>query len=238
MKQIRYLEWDSIFFNLKIGKIDVVTNEDQNTLLDTLLTNQTLYDLIYVFSSYPLNSNILSLPNLKLVDTKVLLSKSLEEKNISNSNLSDIMSYQYELPNSELYKLSLISGMYSRYKLDGRLPSGSFEKLYNTWIEKSVSKEISDVVLIHKKNLKIDAMCTLKYKLTEPQIGIIAVDDNSRGTGIGSKMIMAAEQCVLNETQYRKLKVATQLRNETAMNFYKKNRFEVISTTYVYHFWC
>lgn len=238
MIDIQRLKWDSSFFDIRIGRIDIETEEDIIPLIEVLHKNSTHFDLLYLFSDIPLSpSQKINLPQLKLVDTKILFKKVLSHSHTTETPC-DISIFTESAQNEDLYRLSLLSGSFSRYKTDLRFPSGSFEKLYNTWIEESVNGNIADKVFVHYTKDKIDAMCTLAYKSKEPTIGIIAVDEDAQNIGLGSKLISAAEECVLKDSKYRTLSVATQLQNKAGMKFYKKNGFEIAKVTYVYHYWC
>ena len=64
----------------------------------------------------------------------------------------------------------------------------------------------------------------------------MAVDINSRGKSIGKKLIEHTLK-YLQKNQYKSVNVATQMQNEIACNFYKKNNFTQESLTNIYHLW-
>ena len=51
---VERLQWDSDFFGLRIGRIDIVSNERRQMLLQEASSLQMHYDLIYVFSEQEL----------------------------------------------------------------------------------------------------------------------------------------------------------------------------------------
>lgn len=233
MINLQYLEWDSALFDLKIGKVEFFPPYDFSELFILLENNKKEYDLIYIYSEIPINEL-----NRYLVDVKTLFKFDLTASQIPYVDNIKITTYTDLIPTSELYNLSLVSGTYSRFKLDKKLPIGAFEKLYKTWIEKSVNKEIADVVFIHKnENCIIDAMCTLKYKTKTPHIGIIAVNKESCCKGIGSALLLKAKQKTSICANAKALFVTTQLKNNIALCLYQKNGFKMIKNTYVYHYW-
>ncbi|OBX23958.1 hypothetical protein A9996_15390 [Gelidibacter algens] len=145
---VKYLEWDSNFFDFPVFKIDYTSDVEIEKVFSVNRNQTALY---YVFSeNIILNASVLANYNGKLVDEKVLFTKQgLEFKNnITNS----FELYTETIPNDKLYELARISGKYSRYKTDKRLPSFTFEKMYNLWIENScMNKNCVIYVCKHRK---------------------------------------------------------------------------------------
>ncbi len=150
-------------------------------------------------------------------------------------SIPEIDEYKSEIVSDELKNLAFQSGEYSRFKIDGRLPVQSFERLYTIWIENSVNGKSADKVFIFKASNEIAGFITLAMKDHFGEIGLIAVNNKFRGMEIGSKLIRHTEDFVLSHKE-NTLKVATQLDNTLACNFYKKNGYEVDIITHVYHF--
>lgn len=225
------LQWDSDFFGLRIGRIDIVSNERWQMLLQEASSLQMHYDLIYVFSEQelPTDSN-----KVRLVDTKTIYVKSIDS---STTMPATVEHYQESLPNADLYRLALVSGVYSRFRLDNSLPGDSYERLYHCWIERSVDGAMADVVLIHRTDDQIDGMITLKIEVDVAHIGLVAVDEGAQGRGIGTMLIKAVEAYLQSNTTVRQLKVATQWANKPACHLYEKNCFVVEEKTNIYHCW-
>ena len=136
--QIEKLAWDSGFFGYPIGKLQIATFEElDNTLFESIARP---FQLVYVFSSVPLRSNL-----LKHVDTKTTLSQTLgdaiklEDDPYVCSFVNGVHSYE------NLEQLALESGVYSRFKVDTNFKSNEYERLYTKWIQNSVK----DLSLIH-----------------------------------------------------------------------------------------
>ena len=126
--EIRALQWDSEFFGLRIGRADIQSLDDA---VDLALMHYDLkykYDLLYVFSKEGLSFDV---TGAELVDEKVLYYKDSEPR----KQYEEISIYQAESPSDDLYRLALVSGTFSRFKLDKRLPHGSYDRLYSRWIE-------------------------------------------------------------------------------------------------------
>lgn len=228
MSDIIKLDWDSHFLGFKTGKIILNDLASLSSILTAFQNGN--YQLIYGYSDFQINDlEILKKLNGKLVDKKVTLSCDLDKKSfIQYDDIVDV-----ETINDDLIGLSLESGNYSRFKLDENFGLGVFEKMYTLWIENSVARKIANHVLVASNN---KGMLTLKHSDEISTIGLLAVNQNSRGEKIGSKLMSEAKRiAVLNRKD--KLEVVTQLDNETAMKFYKHNGFVIDKVEFIYHFW-
>lgn len=234
---LEYLQWDSQFFGLKVGKI-VCNNENDNNELNRLvsLARALNYSLLYIFASEYifLNDKELIKNNALLVDRKIVYQLNVAKKMIKINNC--IIDYNKKNISKDLLNLTYLSGQFSRFLLDKRMPEKAFENLYKAWIEKSLSKEIADKVFVAQINHKVIGFVTLKTKDENGQIGLIAVSEQAQGQKIGSKLIDA---CILylQEKSIYKLIVSTQLSNIQACVFYEKYGFKKELITNIYHFW-
>lgn len=233
---LEYLNWDSDYFDLKIGKISCAENCDEQELSILLeKAKEENYQLLYVFSpKKQFSTDFLVKNNGKLVDTKVIYELNASEFSANKS--FEIEDYTEKQINSELLELAYLSGQHSRFRLDKRLPENSFESMYKTWIEKSVSGEMADKVFIAKQNNEILGFVTLKLRNGVGEIGLIAVSEQVQGKKIGTKLI---DTCILylKENSIEKLTVPTQKTNKQACGFYEKYGFQQYSQTAIYHFW-
>lgn len=226
---IEYLPWDSSFFKLKIG-MSVINKADDVDLIRKNF-NQSDYQLLYLFD-YNANNSIVQLlkeSKIPLIDTKVTYSKNnLSLTSNNNGILIDELS-------DELIDLGLQSGIYSRFYRDVHLKK-FFKPMYTRWVEKSLSGEMADAVIGIYNDTQLCGMLTIKAVEDKAQIGLVAVGDKHRGIGIGKQLIQAAENWCLNN-QIAELNVATQLINDDACNFYKKNKFNLTNSVHIFHLW-
>ena len=131
--EIRALQWDSDFFGLRIGRADLQTKADAFELRAVHEELKREYDLLYIFDA---NTVGFEANGAQLVDEKILYSKPCEPR----KQYAEVSFYQGASPSDDLYRLALVSGGYSRFKLDERLPRGSYERLYTRWIENECAK--------------------------------------------------------------------------------------------------
>lgn len=226
------LNWDSDFFGLRIARVNIQSQDCRLRLYDKKKELKQQYDLIYLFCAENLRFDDES---ADLVDRKLIYTKQIE---IYNSVSANVQEYLEDVPTDDLYNLSIISGGYSRFKLDKNFPDGSFEKLYRCWIEQSVNHRYADVVLCYRDNTKIVGMVTLKIDkdTSSANIGLVAVDNDCQSKGYGTQLLNAVNNYLL-KNHIVTLDVATQFDNKRACAWYEKNDFKKKSLTNIYHWW-
>lgn len=227
---VKQKEWDSNLFGIRVGEVEVEPGQ-QITVDQLLNAGAGNVDLIYIFSTAPIES-----PKALFTDCKVELIHSVRGKMDFGLPLH-IRSFQDEAVLPQLLALAKQSGEYSRFKLDPRMPNSYFDKLYETWLSKSISKAIADEVLVAWDDAgNLHGFVTLALKDQFCEIGLLAVDLAARGKGIG-KQLMEASRQFAGANGLTQLRVATQQRNAGAVGFYQACGFEVFKETYIAHFW-
>ena len=234
---LEILEWDSNFFGYPVAKINATGLKAEELTEIINEAKEKKIRLIYLFAN-PADSVSLhaaGVNDARLVDQKVTFHIKINDTVISTTD-PNIEQFERSYPTSRLISLSLQSGLYSRYRIDTEFRNNEFEKLYLAWIENSVNKKIADHTLIFREAGVELGVITLKIKDGYGEIGLIAVDENSRGKAIGMKLTAAVIN-LLHENKITDLHVATQLGNTLACNFYKKAGFTGIKTENIYHIW-
>jgi len=235
MGSIELLQWDSNFFNIKIGKCTILHESSEVHLLELLqAAQQDNYKLLYLFSdpNISIPSETLDLFKGDLVDTKIIFDKRTMKSKTSNS---DIISYRSSSISDELLQLALLSGQYSRFNTDIRFSADSFKRMYGEWLEKSVSRKIANEVFVYKKGNNIVGFVTISFIDNIGTIGLIAVDPSCQGQHIGKALLQKASD-FLHSSLVPQIQVATQHKNIVAYNFYLRNDFTIRSEQDIYHF--
>ena len=230
---VKRQDWDSDFFGLRIGRADIVSEEESVMLASQVKSLKENFDLIYVFVRH-------GLPfyghNAKLVDEKtVYVLPHLhcvgleEEENVIVWGCTKGMT-------DDLLHLALVSGRYSRFKLDDRFPSGSYERVYSRWMEQSVNQSLASEVFCYMVEDIPRGLVTLDRKDGVGTIGLVAIHEDFQHRGICSAM-MQHVKAYSTKKQVDKLTVVTQLENIPACKLYEKSGFDVESVTDVWHWW-
>lgn len=222
------LIWDTDFFKFSIAAI----RKPKADIINDLNNLDTDYKLIYIFSETRIKLTKPIQGVLKWVDTKVVFRKELKDQQIAN-----VMHYNSSVHRKDqLLSLVHLSGKYSRFKTDSLFPPGSFELLYQKWLDRSFENENSAVLVTLCENQLSGFVTVDIISSNEAKIGLIAVAEKFQGKGIGSQLIRLAEIYSLKKGA-KYLEVATQRQNEPAMNLYEKNLFKLKEKTYIYHYW-
>lgn len=225
---IRLLDWDSDFFQLKVGSVDV------QHIREVTASELESFDLVYIFSKEKADH----LPgSFFFADEKITYQKVIHE----GYRQKDEMIYSVDANDgveATLIELAIQAGEYSRFNLDKRFPKGSFSDLYKRWIVNSLGRKIANEVFVLKGlQGEYEGMITLGTKYGKADIGLIAVDEKYRGKGTGHKLIVAAEHWAMNVLQTNQIQVVTQGFNLPACSFYEKQGFKVASSIFIYHWW-
>jgi dTDP-4-amino-4,6-dideoxy-D-galactose acyltransferase len=170
---------------------------------------------------------------MSLVDIKTTF-----VKNINDSILPQPLIKEYiktELTD-DLIELAIQSGVYSRFKKDVNITESKFEELYKLWIEKLVSKNNNEIILINETNDKINGFLSLGKKNNRADLIMGAVDKNSRGLGIGKQLFLEAER-IAHQKGYKEIQIVTQGLNKPACELYKKLGYKIEKEEYIYHLW-
>lgn len=234
------LEWDSAFFGFSVAKIILTTDDDLVSLedtLDELRLNGYRMVVLHCPNHLKLIDDVINKNDGNLVDTKVTYAKNIFSQT-SEINKSPYVTQPYleQEPSLDLVSLALQSSYYSRFRRDPLFPEILCNKLYTSWIERSVKKEIASQVLVVEKEGHLLGMVTMAEKDSFGDIGLIATMENVRGKGIGSLLLSSAEHFFL-EKGLTCVKVVTQEINKAACNLYRRNGYNIENVEKIFHFW-
>lgn len=187
------LEWDTKTFGYKIALMSVKEasiGQMHNTIRKLKDEN---FRLAYCYLSpedKSSNDSIIGCSGL-LVDEKVTYSFLLEETS-SYNHVENVEYFTDNIVPEELKNLTLQSGAYSRFRVDPNFRNDEYVTLYSRWIEKSVSGDMADHILVYKEGVKILGFITLKIGPVKGTIGLLAVDERYRGKSIGKKLLSSS----------------------------------------------
>lgn len=220
---MKELTWDSEFFNVKIGEWNLDEGDSEGV---------NPFELVYIKSNSKKEPILEGFKNsfeeTKVLFTKQLVKEAIEEQNIRSASSNDNL--------ESLYNLAYESGKFSRFKLDERFGIENFQKLYRAWIDNSINKRFADDVVVFTENNTITGLVTYKITSNFATIGLIAVHPEYQGHGIGKKLLGFVEQQLL-EKNILELRIPTQLENNGACSFYRKQGYAVLETSHIMHYW-
>jgi dTDP-4-amino-4,6-dideoxy-D-galactose acyltransferase len=229
-----YLEWDSDFFDMKIGKIEMEDLDVLKFQSDVACAKREGYELIYLFGEPKFAPSLVSLRGAHCVSvgTNNLYSKPV----LSGQQNKAITLLPRSTDIKDVYELAYESGKYSRFRLDPHIGLASFHRLYRAWVDNSVSGVIADDVLVFIESNVIQGLCTVRFAGEGATVGLLAVAPRQQGNGVGRALVEFAERRALQRGCQR-LYVTTQVANEGACVFYEKLGMTMFRSTKIHHLW-
>lgn len=234
---VQELDWDSQFFGICVGRITAGSPHELQDRVAALGSDR--YRLVYGFCPADQFSELKSRP---LASALVCIHAVFERvTNVANPCCADgytLQRFSQSVPDAELLKLSLQAGRFSRFHLDSRLPAGSFERLYSTWIAKCVTGEMADIVYVARDSTgKLAGFATGRVNFENVSVlGLIAVSDEHQQRGVGRALVDAIIGFSFDRGAIR-VEVTTQEANRPAMRLYEAAGFQRKSRIAVFHFW-
>lgn len=238
------VHWDSMFFGFPIGKIELPENYSKEKLEITLQESHTKYRLFFVtlLGDGP--------DSLSLLECKCpcYVRKLAFSKNVPNNVElfdSSIRAYTSTFCSSALERLAVQSGTMTQFRQDPEL-APHFERLFLTWINFAVTKELADSIWTWHENGQHHGLVTVRCaKRTDPvtgqkeregRIGMLAVDAKHRRQGIGTHLLQACEFWC-SSLDIPVSVIVTQKDNAPTIALCKKLGFRQDRETSVYHYW-
>jgi dTDP-4-amino-4,6-dideoxy-D-galactose acyltransferase len=227
---VNRLEWDSDFFNLEIGEIEL-----PNIKEGSVLKVNEKFDLLYIKSKNDINIEITGYQK-KFQEQKIIFRKQLLSANFQNNNIKSFNSIGDLDLIDDLYELAFESGKFSRFKLDKAFSQQQFEALYRKWVDNSLNKKYANEFLIYKVESKLVGFVTYKKYTDFACIGLIATHHDYQGKGIGTQLIKEVERKLFDANCYE-LRIPTQESNQQASKFYSKLDYNILEKITIKHFW-
>jgi dTDP-4-amino-4,6-dideoxy-D-galactose acyltransferase len=241
------LEWESAHFGHPVAQIGPAQLSDSE-LADALSAARRA-GVARVVCSAPvgreISSDLLTRYGGMLADRKVTFTRPLDASQQQPAAACEAIEYRNAVPSADLVELALASGIYSRFRIDPRIPAERFEAMYRIWIARSVAGELADAVLVvpldnrARQSLasqRLAGMITISLRPREASIGLVAVAETARGRGVGQALLRAAHAWMRSHGAPR-ASVVTQLTNEPACRLYQRAGYEAETVQHVYHFW-
>ena len=201
--------------------------------------------------SLPLVGNLVDdrvtfLCNLNSFDVKMLKDRAskfpsnvvIRKHDVSNQTLS-----------ADLRNLAIASGVWSRFRMDTKIPVESCDAMFTEWIKNSLNRTIADEVFIvyHVPEGGDDSgteigFITAKIRGNEVTFDLGAVAESYRRLGIAKTtlcycILWAMEQADPAATDPYVVKIITQGKNEVACKCYEDFGFTLTSSQHVHHLW-
>lgn len=235
-----YLDWDSDFFGLRIGRVNKKRLSDH--LVQGIFTWSELHsiDCLYFLADcdHYETHKIASECGFNLVDIRVELTQSIGTFPLKESNKTRP---QIRLSQKEdlaiLRDIARMNFRQSRFYTDPRFPDRLCDTLYETWIENESNGLANAVFVIKEKDDVVGFIsCRILNELKEGQISLVAVSQSAQGQGYGKDLVDHAVDWFTSQ-DISTVRVITQGRNNKALRLYERCGFTTYNINLWYHKW-
>jgi RimJ/RimL family protein N-acetyltransferase len=233
---MRLLEWDSAFFGFPIAQAEAAT-PDEVASIDEWAHQESVRCLYLLVSMNELRT-IQAAERCGFFLTAVRTTcRSLAPFDLSESKRAPVP-IRTACP-SDLAALKKIASQahdQTRFYNDPHFSRAACDRLYETWIERS-SEGWAAQVLVAENDGTISGYITLHRSGNDcGSIGLFAVAESARGTGVGRQLISAALRW-FDDAGVRDVSVATQAHNVAALRAYQRGGFTVSAMDAWLHKW-
>lgn len=231
---IEKLSWDSNHFGLQVGRL--LFDADNCAAIEAALRDAFRggYDVVYVVGPQPLSNPAKT--KLRLADKRVTFYKDLSS--VFPAHKVGRLRVCRDPSGGErcrLHSLAVQSAICSRFVRDPNFDQNQVRMLFHLWLDKALLSTGQQVMLSEVEGA-LAGMITVELNDADAQVGLLAVDPDYRGHGLGSQLLEGAAS-VAREAGLTGISVATQSRNAGACGLYAKNGFVLKETTWIYHAW-
>ncbi len=240
MNPVRILEWDSQFFNLPIGRIEIPPPSLSPAAIAAALRKAKDLKLVCLYFQVPFVSSDItafcSRQKFLLVDIRTALSKPLDSEALSDDASDDDIARPEESHYPVLERIVESLARTSRFRFDPHFGEEWAGRLYRTWLRNSLSEGFSSDFLVALRDGRPEGFLTLRTIDAVPRIDLLGVAEEAQGRGIGGRLIRCAESR-LRAAGCARLDVLTQGHNISALRTYQKSGFRIVSSDIFFHIW-
>jgi dTDP-4-amino-4,6-dideoxy-D-galactose acyltransferase len=219
------LEWDSVFFGLRVARYVAAAAEPAENALRAWPS----IDLGYLFADLKLLEVPATVRAIEL-DRKTTFSQPVDSRAVD----ARIQQRIEPADHAALEALAIESGTVSRFARDALLPRERVETLYRHWFQGSLRGELADQVLLTRDEVGPTGLITVQRRGSRASIGLLAVAARARGQGLARALVDAAMHWS-HRRDLRFLDVVTQGHNAAACALYQRAGFTITRQQFGYH---
>ena len=233
---LRFLEWDSTHFGIRIGQ--VMAPQIDGRLLGNALESAELssIDCMYLLvdSRDASGIRLASKFGWRMVDLRVRLGAPISRVSPDANGVRQAVTEDIPV----LRELAKRAHRESRFYADGNFSEAACDDLFALWIERSVrDREFAGSVFVPQTPCgETTGYITCAVKEGIGQIGLIAVAENARRMGWGTRLLGASAKWFTDQGLER-VSVVTQGCNLAALRTYQRFGFTIDSIDLWFHWW-
>jgi dTDP-4-amino-4,6-dideoxy-D-galactose acyltransferase len=232
------LEWDSTFFGVTIARVTTNRLEVDTTeqIMDWCREKQVKCLYFLADSNHVETLRLAEKSGFYLTDIRVTYEHSMRGL---GSQPEVVPNIRLAVPEdlAELRAMTDSSYRDSRFYYDGHFPREACDRLYEIWIEKSLTG-YAEAVLVMGEPGQPEGFVTCNTIKPEAigKIGLVGVNMSARGRGVGKSLLMGSLYWFAAQGM-ASTQVATQGRNIPAQRLYQKCGFLTQEVRFWYHLW-
>jgi dTDP-4-amino-4,6-dideoxy-D-galactose acyltransferase len=234
----RRLDWDSDFFGIPIGRIDLPPDAGREDIEAALRAAREV-GLACLYAEAPFGSPLAvtvgRLPGATLTDVKTTLVRSVRPD--ENRAFEDgIRLGAGHEDRGRLAEIVEQVALMSRFRHDPRFGEPAARRLYREWLRRSLDEGYADEILVSERDGGATGFLTLNHKAAGPAIVLFGVHAAERGRGWGGRLLRAAGARAAVAGASR-LSVVTQGHNIEALRAYIRSGFNIATSNLFFHLW-
>ena len=235
----RFLEWDSRFFGINIGRVNGsrLARDQSEGLLEWCQAQKI--DCLYLLAEAgdPETAQLVAEQGFELVDIRLTFER--DSLGAAGSRLTSLPAGVRPFQSSDLPALREMAGRLhedTRFFFDQRFPRERSAELYRVWLERSCENAQQQVFVAESEGAPEGYVASANGADGVGQIELIGVEFSAQGRGVGRALIMAALDAFASQGIAR-TRVVTQGRNVRAQRLYQRCGFVTESLQLWYHLW-
>lgn len=232
------LDWDSHFWGFPVARMNesILNEESLGSALEWC--GQRKVRCLY-FPADGTDCNTLRLAGeagFRFVDVRIDLEARLESEVSSDSVYSAIRVYR-DLDLPELQSIARCAHSDTRFFKDMNFDRKRAAELYAHWIQRDAREHLVLVCNQSSPRSRIVGYVSCQSELSGVgRIGLIAVEKQARGEGVGKELVKAAIEFFARKSLLS-VRVATQVSNVAAIRLYEGTGFKTCETRVWFHKW-
>lgn len=227
------LKWDTEFFGVSCAKT-ILQSPLSLVQWEELQGKFADYQFISItnINSEPINAQIIGKNTAAFVaDTNIQFVKKIAGPYEMPENITIHQSLER---NDQI--IDIADFKFSKFTEDSELAKRKGEQVYHQWLTNAFEKPEKFFALARDVNNDINGFVLYSFSDDSSVIELIAVSPKVTKGGIGTSLFKAVEYASIKEG-INKIKVGTQLRNLSAINFYHKVGCKQVGCHQVFHLW-
>ncbi len=237
--KINFVPWDSDFFRMKIGKIEISSTEEKlvfNEFEESV--RQSGYDLLYIYSDISLSPmDYLKNVDIRHVDTQAYLQMIMPKVELFEYELVTDNNLHNYTKIDDLYKISDEIVSKSRFSYDLKISKQKVIGLYRKVIENSLNRSFGDgLILVIGDNREAAGLFALGIDENIGKELLIGVKESHRGKGIG-RILFNKSLNYWKNRGVKEIRTVVSKKNPDSLNFHLKLGYNISKIKKVYHLW-